>query len=129
MELRPQPRWSSGTASIVFSHHPPTILPLTLSNPLCRYTRASLAIAAEAEAPIDGGDLEVEIAPDVPVKGISLNCVGFRPDYNPPGFTYKRREKAGAAKEKDRKRRAAAGMAPSLDDSGDFDPLRLGEGA
>lgn len=89
------------------------------------YSRATLAIAAEAEAPIAEGDLEVEVAPNAPVKGISLECVGFRPDYNPPGFTYKRREKAGAVKEKDRKRRAAAGMAPALDDSGDFDPLGL----
>jgi hypothetical protein len=42
---------------------------------------------------------DVTISQRVPVRGVSAKDVGFRPDFNPPGFTYKRREKA-AMKEK-----------------------------
>lgn len=52
------------------------------------------------------GALDEEEAKDVTpsqrvsVSGVSIKDVGFRPDFNPKGFTYKRREKAAMKKRK-----------------------------
>ena len=94
------------------------------------YSHASMLTSAEQDGPVELGELEVEVARSVPVKGISLSCIGFRPDYNPPGFAYKRRERVGGEREKERKKRAAAGMSPDVDAaSGEWDPLGLEAGS
>jgi hypothetical protein len=41
---------------------------------------------------------EISIAGSSSVKGVKSKTFGFRPDWNPPGFTYKRREKAAMKK-------------------------------
>ena len=60
----------------------------------------TLNMADETDGALDEEEAEdVTISQRAPVQGVSAKDVGFRPDFNPPGFTYKRREKA-AMKEK-----------------------------
>ena len=60
----------------------------------------TLNMADETDGALDEEEAEdVTISQRAPVRGVSTKDVGFRPDFNPPGFTYKRREKA-AMKEK-----------------------------
>jgi len=56
----------------------------------------TLNMADETDTPLDEDEAEhvLLISKRVPVSEISIKTVGFRPDFNPPGFTYKRREKA-----------------------------------
>ncbi|KAL7539372.1 hypothetical protein ACHAXR_009221 [Thalassiosira sp. AJA248-18] len=61
----------------------------------------SMNMADETDTALDDDEAEeVEISRRVPVQGLSIKDIGFRPDYNPPGFTYKRREKAAMKKKK-----------------------------
>jgi hypothetical protein len=57
----------------------------------------SMNMADETEPPLDDEEAEdVQILPQrVAIKGdASLKKIGFRPDFNPKGFTYKRRERS-----------------------------------
>ena len=61
----------------------------------------SMYMADETDGALDDEEAEeVQISERASVKGISTKDVGFRPDFNPPGFTYKRREKAAMKKKK-----------------------------
>ena len=62
----------------------------------------TLNMADETDTVLDDDEAEdVEISSlRVSVKDVSIKTVGFRPDFNPPGFTYKRREKAAMKKKK-----------------------------
>ena len=61
----------------------------------------TLNMADETDTVLDDDEAkEVEIPKRVSVKDVSIKTVGFRPDFNPPGFTYKRREKAAMKKKK-----------------------------
>ena len=62
----------------------------------------TLNMADETDTVLDDDEAEdVEMIPQrVSVKDVSIKTVGFRPDFNPPGFTYKRREKAAMKKKK-----------------------------
>ena len=61
----------------------------------------SLNMADETDGALDADDEEdVQILERVPVKGVSVKDIGFRPDFNPSGFTYKRRERAAMKKKK-----------------------------
>jgi len=100
------------------------------------FSRASMSMAALEDGAVGEDELEVEPVLNVPVKSVPLASMGFRPDYNPPGFAYKRREKAGGLKEKERKMKATAGIVDEIFDelsgidSGEWDPLGLeSEGA
>lgn len=63
---------------------------------------ATLTMGSESDGPIDDDEQEfVQIATrssGSTLKGIEPKSFGFRPDWNPPGFTYKRREKAAMKK-------------------------------
>lgn len=68
------------------------------------YSGATMNMADSGDPPLDddeAGDLQIvtRASSDL-VKGISSKDIGFRPDFNPPGFTYKRREKAAMKKKK-----------------------------
>lgn len=56
----------------------------------------SMNMADESEPPLDEEESEdVQIPQRVAIKDdVSLKNIGFRPDFNPPGFTYKRRERS-----------------------------------
>jgi hypothetical protein len=59
------------------------------------YTVSTMNVGSEEDGPIDeeeDGD-EITIAERVSVKDVAPKSFGFRPDWNPPGFTYKRRER------------------------------------
>jgi len=47
---------------------------------------------------VDGATESVQVAQKVSVKGVPPDAVGFRPDWNPPGFRYKRLESAALKK-------------------------------
>ncbi len=65
------------------------------------YMPPSMTMADETDATLDAEEAEdVLISEKVSVRGVSAKDVGFRPDFNPPGFTYKRREKAAMKKKK-----------------------------
>ena len=65
----------------------------------CGFARASLYMATADDGPVgDDGDDGITIATAVKCKGISSRSIGFRPDWNPTGFTYKRRESDSMAK-------------------------------
>lgn len=65
---------------------------------------ATMNMASDSDPPLDddeAGDLQIATrASSDLVKVISSKDIGFRPDFNPPGFTYKRREKAAMKKKK-----------------------------
>ena len=56
----------------------------------------SMNMADESEPPLDADESEdVQIPQRVAIKDdVSLKSIGFRPDFNPNGFTYKRRERS-----------------------------------
>eukprot|EP00550_Attheya_septentrionalis_P009802 CAMPEP_0198284694 /NCGR_PEP_ID=MMETSP1449-20131203/4156_1 /TAXON_ID=420275 /ORGANISM="Attheya septentrionalis, Strain CCMP2084" /LENGTH=276 /DNA_ID=CAMNT_0043981897 /DNA_START=118 /DNA_END=948 /DNA_ORIENTATION=+ len=65
------------------------------------YTDASIYMASNTDGALDEEEAEaVQLSERVSVKNISIKSIGFRPDYNPPGFSYKRREKAAMKKKK-----------------------------
>jgi hypothetical protein len=68
------------------------------------HTGATLYMASSSDATLDQEEAEevkiVQRTPSESLKGISPKNIGFRPDFNPPGFTYKRREKAAMKKKK-----------------------------
>ena len=65
---------------------------------------ATMYMASDSDPPLDGEEADelqiVTRAPSDSIIGISPKDIGFRPDFNPPGFTYKRREKAAMKKKK-----------------------------
>lgn len=65
------------------------------------YQPPTMYMADETDGALDEEDgAEVVPARRVSVSGVSPKDVGFRPDFNPPGFTYKRRERAAMKKRK-----------------------------
>ena len=61
----------------------------------------TLNMADETDTTLDEEDAEdVVISQRTSSQGVWPKDVGFRPDFNPPGFTYKRREKAAMKKKK-----------------------------
>ena len=65
------------------------------------FHRPTLTMAEATDAALDDDEAEDVIIPErVPVRDVSIKDVGFRPDFNPPGFTYKRRERAAMKKKK-----------------------------
>ncbi|KAL7544294.1 hypothetical protein ACHAWF_007678 [Thalassiosira exigua] len=61
----------------------------------------SMNMADETDSALDEEDVdEIQISHRAPVEGVSIKDIGFRPDFNPPGFTYKRRESAAMKKRK-----------------------------
>ena len=65
------------------------------------YTDASMTTGSDADGPVEQEEEKaMQIAERVSVKDVSIKTVGFRPDWNPPGFTYKRRESAAMKKKK-----------------------------
>ena len=86
-----------------------------------------MAMAAEEDGPIaseeeEGLDIQLA-ATDVSVKEVSPPAVGFRPDFNPRGFAYKRRERAGGDKEKEKRRKREAAEAFERGEESSFDPF------
>lgn len=67
------------------------------------FSPATMNTGSESDLALDEEDAEqVQIATRAKdVKGVQQKAsFGFRPDWNPPGFTYKRREKAAMKKKK-----------------------------
>jgi hypothetical protein len=66
------------------------------------YGRATLDMADGTDGALDEEEAgRVRAHVRAPVRGGgSLRDVGFRPDFNPPGFTYRRREKAAMKRRK-----------------------------
>ncbi|CAB9512600.1 expressed unknown protein [Seminavis robusta] len=66
------------------------------------YTASSMNVGSESDGPIGDEEdgLEIMISERVSVKDVAPGSFGFRPDWNPPGFTYKRREKDALKKKK-----------------------------
>lgn len=62
----------------------------------------TLNMADETDTTLDEEDAEDVVISQRTCQGVSPTPkdVGFRPDFNPPGFTYKRREKAAMKKRK-----------------------------
>lgn len=63
---------------------------------------ATLNMGSEEDGPIDKEDEgEIQISTKVgSLKEIPTKSFGFRPDWNPPGFSYKRREKDAMKKKR-----------------------------
>eukprot|EP00555_Chaetoceros_dichaeta_P013571 CAMPEP_0198259798 /NCGR_PEP_ID=MMETSP1447-20131203/8902_1 /TAXON_ID=420782 /ORGANISM="Chaetoceros dichaeta, Strain CCMP1751" /LENGTH=259 /DNA_ID=CAMNT_0043947281 /DNA_START=24 /DNA_END=803 /DNA_ORIENTATION=- len=59
------------------------------------FTRpAIIYMGSDSDGPLDDEEeTSVTISEKVPLQNINAKSFGFRPDWNPPGFTYKRREK------------------------------------
>jgi len=58
-------------------------------------------VGSEADGPLDEEEeatIQIATKPEAGLKDVSIQTIGFRPDWNPPGFTYKRREKAAMKK-------------------------------
>ena len=65
------------------------------------YMPATMNVGSDEDGPLDEDDAEyISLAKKVSVRDVSIKSIGFRPDWNPPGFTYKRREKAAMKKKK-----------------------------
>ena len=68
------------------------------------HAAATMYMASDSDPPLDdeeGEEVQIsERASSNLVEGVSSKDIGFRPDHNPPGFTYKRREKAAMKKKK-----------------------------
>ena len=90
------------------------------------WTSPSLVMAAEEDGPLEveeeGMDIKLA-ATDASVKDVAIPAIGFRPDFNPRGFAYKRRERAGADNEKKKRREREAAEAFDRGDDGSFDPF------
>ena len=64
------------------------------------YTPATLNMGSDVDGPLDdeeGSEIIISTR-SLTLKGTESKTFGFRPDWNPPGFTYKRREKAAMKK-------------------------------
>jgi len=58
------------------------------------FTPAIIYMGSESDGPLDEDEAEfVKTAEKVTLRDVKAKSFGFRPDWNPPGFTYKRREK------------------------------------
>eukprot|EP00584_Thalassiosira_punctigera_P010000 CAMPEP_0172538982 /NCGR_PEP_ID=MMETSP1067-20121228/10274_1 /TAXON_ID=265564 ORGANISM="Thalassiosira punctigera, Strain Tpunct2005C2" /NCGR_SAMPLE_ID=MMETSP1067 /ASSEMBLY_ACC=CAM_ASM_000444 /LENGTH=258 /DNA_ID=CAMNT_0013324593 /DNA_START=58 /DNA_END=834 /DNA_ORIENTATION=- len=65
------------------------------------YMPPSMSMADETDAALDEKEAEeVQIWHRADVLGVSVGDIGFRPDFNPRGFTYKRREGAATRRRK-----------------------------
>ena len=68
------------------------------------HATATMYMASDSDPPLEdeeGEEVKIsERASSNLVEGVSSKDIGFRPDYNPPGFAYKRREKAAMKKKK-----------------------------
>ena len=65
------------------------------------FHRPTLTMAEATDTALEADEAEEIIVPErVSVRDISIKSIGFRPDFNPPGFTYKRRERAAMKKKK-----------------------------
>lgn len=64
----------------------------------------SMMMADECDGALDEEEAEdIIVSPRAPISpDVSLSLSGFRPDFNPAGFTYKRRESAALKKKTDR---------------------------
>lgn len=65
------------------------------------YMPATMNVGSEADGPLDEEEeatIQIATKPEAGLKDVSIQTIGFRPDWNPPGFTYKRREKAAMKK-------------------------------
>ena len=64
----------------------------------------SMTMADESDGALDEDEAEdIMVSPKAPISSdVSLSLCGFRPDFNPAGFTYKRRESAALKKRTDR---------------------------
>merc|ERR1712130_638891 len=64
----------------------------------------SMTMADESDGALDEEEAEdIMVSPKAPISSdVSLSLCGFRPDFNPAGFTYKRRESAALKKKTDR---------------------------
>ena len=64
------------------------------------YTAATLNMGSESDGPLDEDEEEAITLSSTSssLQGVKSKTFGFRPDWNPPGFTYKRREKAAMKK-------------------------------
>lgn len=61
----------------------------------------TLNMADETDTALDEEEAKhVQIPQRVSIQGVALKEIGFRPDFNPPGFTYRRREKAAMKKKR-----------------------------
>jgi len=94
------------------------------------WTPPSLTGAAEGDGPVEAageGGIAIQLAAmEVSVKEVGIPTVGFRPDFSPRVFAYKRRERAGADKEKNKRREGVsreAAEAFERGDDGSFDPF------
>jgi len=68
------------------------------------HTGATMYMASDSDPPLDEEESEevqiVQRASSDLIQGVSPKNIGYRPDFNPPGFTYKRREKSAMKKKK-----------------------------
>ncbi len=61
----------------------------------------SMTMAAETDSALDEDEAEdVQVSERVSTQDVSSKDIGFRPDYNPKGFSYKRRESAAMKRKK-----------------------------
>lgn len=64
---------------------------------------ASLTMGSDSDGPLEeeeAENIQISVKGDISLKDIPAKSFGFRPDWNPPGFTYKRREKDAMKKKK-----------------------------
>lgn len=67
------------------------------------YTGSTMNVGCETDDPVDEEEdgIEIQIAERVSgLQDVTPKSFGFRPDWNPPGFTYKRRESSAMKKNK-----------------------------
>jgi len=66
------------------------------------FTRPAIVyMGSDADGPLDDEEeTSVIISEKVALQNIKAKSFGFRPDWNPPGFTYKRREKDAMKKKR-----------------------------
>lgn len=65
------------------------------------YMPPSMNMASESDPALDEDEaLDVLVLQKVQINGVPSKDIGFRPDFNPPGFSYKRREKAAMKKKR-----------------------------
>jgi len=83
-------------------------------------TPAIVYMGSETDGPMDEEEAEDYLRifdskppPEILQKVSDRRSIGFRPDWNPPGFTYKRRESAAM---KDKSKKSASRLEDALDD-------------
>lgn len=84
-----------------------------------KYTpSASIATGSETDGPLEIEDLDLLETVEKPTPDELSQTVpksfGFRPDWNPPGFTYKRREKAALGDRNNKKSSSTAALLREL---------------